>query len=218
MCLCLWSWNLKKGSNCNLCLSETWTVTCIWSDSWRFRWPCSERTAGCPSSRTGTPCRSEVMMTPCLSSAASAVEGLPSGVRSPSLPQPAKGNCLKVSTWPPCCAHIACINIAVGCPRLSFVIFINPICRRREQLQQHRCSLGKSWAECANTSSDAFTPPHFHCTEGSEEDEARGQLHGCIQHANRAAPPSSCTSATAAAAATTTPSPPDCHWLQVRSS
>lgn len=79
--------------------SDTSTVTCIWSDSWRFRWPYSERTAGCPSSHTGTPYRSEGTTTPCLSSVGSAVVGPPSGVKSPSQPRLAKGNCRKVSNF-----------------------------------------------------------------------------------------------------------------------
>lgn len=84
-------------------------------------------------------------------------------------------------------------------------------CSRREQLQQQWCSLGEPWAERADASDDAFSPPHLHCTEGSKEDEARGQLHGRIHHADGAAFPSA-----RASPAAITPSPPGHHWLQVQ--
>lgn len=81
---------------------------------------------------------------------------------------------------------------------------------RREQLQQQWCSLDEPWTERAAASDDAFTPSHLYCTEGSKEDETRGQLHDCIHLANRAASTSACASPTA-----TTPTPPGCYWLQV---
>lgn len=84
-------------------------------------------------------------------------------------------------------------------------------CSRREQLQQHWCSLDEPWAERADANDDAFASPHLHLTERSKEDEARGQLRGHIHHANRAASPSACASPAAA-----TSSPPGCHWLQVQ--
>lgn len=86
------------------------------------------------------------------------------------------------------------------------------LCSRREQLQQHGRRLDEPRAERADAGDDALAPPHLHCTEGSKEDEAGGQLRGGIRHANRAASPSACPSPAAA-----TPSPPGYHWLQVQS-
>lgn len=81
---------------------------------------------------------------------------------------------------------------------------------RREQLQQQWCRLDEPRAERADASDDAFATSHLYCIKGSKEDEARGRLHNCIHHANRAASPSACGSPAAA-----TPSPPACYWLQV---
>lgn len=84
--------------------------TCTWSASWRSRWHCSERTAGCPSSPTGTPYRQVAMMTPCLWWAATPAEARLSGPRRPRLPLPQlgplqpNGKSRKVS-------HSGCYNI-----------------------------------------------------------------------------------------------------------
>lgn len=79
------------------------TATCTWRDSWHFRWLFRERTAGCPSSHTGTPSREEGTMTQCRSSVGSVVEGPLRGVRNPSQPLLAKEDCLRVSvsSYPP---------------------------------------------------------------------------------------------------------------------